>query len=83
MQEDCFRVFESIAGSKDKALSKLPTPLISVGEMARDTCGNGNHEIWNKINIDSNDNEQSVTQWLTSAGNATKSGEAAAAASHT
>lgn len=30
-------------------------------------------QIWNKIN---NDNQQSVTWWLTSSGNATKSGEA-------
>lgn len=82
MQEDYFCVFEPITGSKDKTLPKLPVPLISASETARDTCGNGNHRIWNQINNDSNDNQQAVTRWLTSWGNATKSGEAEATASH-
>lgn len=79
MQEDCFHVFEPITGSKDKTLTKLPVLLISVSEMAKDTWGNGNLKIWNKINNDNSDNQQSVTRWLTSLGNATKCGEAAAA----
>lgn len=44
MQEDYFHVFEPITGRKDKTLPKLPIPLISVSEMVRDTCGNGNHK---------------------------------------
>lgn len=73
-QEDYFHVFEPITGSKDKTLPKLPIPLISASEMARDTCGNGNQKMWNKIN-NNNDDQQSVTRWLTSSGNATKFGE--------
>lgn len=59
MQDNYFSVFEPITESKAKTLPNLPIPLISVSEMARDTCGNGNHKIWNKINHGKNDNQQS------------------------